>query len=72
MHYDPKSSQAVDFIHHATIVEAQQCGVHLSKDRGFVRSLLQKAKSCVGLNHEEVATLIALEDPELLQELYGL
>ena len=71
MCYDPKSSQAVDFIHHATIVEAQQRGVHLSKDRGFVRSLLQKAKSCVGLNHEEVATLIALEDPELLQELYN-
>ena len=70
MCYNPKSSQAVEFIHHATILEAQQCGLKLSKDSGLVRSLLQKAKSCAGLNHEEVATLIALEDPELLQELY--
>lgn len=36
-----------------------------------VRAILEKAKAMQGLNFDETATLIALEDPELMEELFA-
>ncbi len=62
--------KAVEFINNEEILRSLDVAENLAKDRKYVRTLLDKAKSMVGLTHEEVAVLLNIEDQDTLQEMY--
>ncbi|NLX74579.1 MAG: [FeFe] hydrogenase H-cluster radical SAM maturase HydG [Synergistaceae bacterium] len=70
--YDPKQFQDSSFIDDAEILSSIEKAKELVKDKEYVRSLLEKAKTCKGLNHLEAAVLLEITDPELEKELYAL
>ena len=65
-----KEYKAEDFIIDSEIVESIEYGKKMSEDRAFVKELLNKAKTCIGLTHREASVLLNIEDPELLQEMF--
>ncbi|NLV82263.1 MAG: [FeFe] hydrogenase H-cluster radical SAM maturase HydG [Synergistaceae bacterium] len=70
--YEPKQFQDASFIDDAEILASLEKAKELVKDKEYVRSLLEKAKTCKGLNHLEAAVLLEITDPELEKELYAL
>ena len=70
--YDPKQFQDASFIDDAEILATLEEAKALVKDKGYIRSLLEKARACKGLNHREAAVLLEISDPELEAELYSL
>ena len=70
--YDPKQFQDASFIDDAEILATLEEAKGLVKDKGYIRSLLEKARTCKGLNHREAAVLLEISDPELEAELYSL
>ena len=70
--YDPKSPHAEEFISHEEIVASLDEAPSQAKDPARVRELLQKAGTFVGLTHREAAVLLAVEDPDVLEEIFVL
>ncbi|WP_040214782.1 [FeFe] hydrogenase H-cluster radical SAM maturase HydG [Clostridium polynesiense] len=62
--------KAEEFIVDKEINEAMKNGEKLSKDREYINSLLDKAKSLKGLTPREAAALLYVEDDGILQEMY--
>lgn len=62
--------KAEDFIIDSEINESIEYGKKMAKDKVFVKELLNKAKTCVGLTHREASVLLNIEDFELLQEMF--
>ena len=67
-----KDLKAEDFIVDNEINKALLEGEKLSKDKNYVKQIIKKAKNLKGLSYKEVATLINVEDNEILQEIYTL
>ena len=65
-----KEYKAEDFIIDSEINECIEYGKKMSEDKAFVKELLNKAKTCVGLTHREASVLLSIEDNELLQEMF--
>ena len=70
--YDPKQFQDASFIDDAEILSSLEKAKELAKDKVYVRSLLEKAKTCKGLDHREAAVLLEITDLELEAKLYSL
>jgi len=70
--YDPKQFHDASFIDDAEITASLEKAKELASDKAYVRSLLEKAKTCRGLDHREAAVLLEITDPELESELYAL
>ena len=70
--YDPKQFQDASFIDDAEILSSLEKAKELAKDKVYVRSLLEKAKTCKGLDHREAAVLLEITDQELEAKLYSL
>lgn len=62
--------KAEDFIIDSEINESIEYGKKMAKDKVFVKELLNKAKTCVGLTHREASVLLNIEDSELLQGMF--
>ncbi len=65
-----KEYLASEFIVDSEIRDSMVEGVIKAKDKGYVREILEKAKSCKGLTHREAAILLNVEEKETLDEMY--
>ncbi len=62
--------KAEEFIIDGEIQETIKYGEEKAKDAEYIRELLQKASSCVGLNHKEASVLLNIKDESLLEEMF--
>lgn len=58
-----------DFINEEKINELLAGSIHT--DRAQIREIITKARACRGLELDEVAALLNVEDKEMLEEMYG-
>ncbi|WP_125152406.1 [FeFe] hydrogenase H-cluster radical SAM maturase HydG [Clostridium rectalis] len=65
-----KEYKAEDFIINSEILESIKEGNVKSKNLIYVREILKKASSCKGLSHKEAAVLLAVDNKEILEEIY--
>ncbi len=63
---------ATDFINHQEILDSIEFASKMASDREYIESLLQKAAEYKGLTHREAATLLEVNDPEILDRIYKL
>ena len=70
--YKVDSTLAEEFISHEEITETLEYAASNKNNRELIRSLIEKARTCKGLNHREAAVLLECDDPELLEEIFGL
>jgi 2-iminoacetate synthase len=62
--------KAVEFINHEEILSSIKYGEEKSKDKSYVKSLLEKARKLEGLTHKEASVLLNIDDGEILNEIY--
>ena len=67
-----KELNAENFIIHSEINKALLDGKNFSTDKNYVKQIIKKAGNLKGLSYKEVATLINVEDNEILEEIYTL
>jgi 2-iminoacetate synthase len=60
---------SVDFINDQEIRAALDLASEKAKDKEIVISIIEKAKTAVGLDHRETAILLSVEDVELIQAM---
>lgn len=65
-----KTFKAEDFIKDSEIKRLMTFGSEASCDKGYVKSIIEKAKACKEIDLKDVATLLYLEDEELLNEMF--
>ena len=70
--YKIDSTQAEEFISHEEITETLEYAASTKNNRELIRSLIEKARACKGLNHRDAAVLLECDDPELLEEIFTL
>lgn len=70
--YQADSSKAEEFINHEEILATIKYAQENSQDKELVRSILEKARQCKGLNHREAMVLLECEDETLTEEIYSL
>lgn len=63
-----RKPSAADCVEELEIAEALEEGA--KADRALVRAVLEKARAWTGLEQSEVAALLHVDDPELLEELF--
>ncbi len=76
--YNPKSSNADDFIDHGEILDTLIYAEANKNNLKLVDELLEKARpkkngngcTCSGLTHREASVLLACEDPEMINKMY--
>lgn len=61
---------AKDFIINKEIEISMDEGRVKAKDKEYVRTILEKAKTCQGLTHREAAVLLNIEDKMVLTEMF--
>ncbi len=65
-----KEHHPADFIQDHEIINSLQIAKQKVHNHEYIRLLLKKALSCKGLNHQEAAVLLEVEDPSILEEIY--
>jgi 2-iminoacetate synthase len=65
-----KEWRAEDYIVDAQIKEALLFAEKKKEDRHYIRELIDKARECQGLTYREGAVLLAIQDRELLAEMF--
>ena len=70
--YQADSSKAEEFINHEEILATIKYAQENSQNKELVRSILEKARQCKGLNHREAMVLLECEDETLIEEIYSL
>lgn len=70
--YKIDSSKAEEFICHEEILDTLDYAQKNHNNHALIRELIEKARTCKGLNHREAAVLLECEDADLLEEIYAL
>lgn len=70
--YKIDSSKAEEFICHEEILDTLDYAQKNRNNHELIRELIEKARSCKGLNHREAAVLLECDDSDLLEEIYAL
>lgn len=70
--YKIDSSKAEEFICHEEILDTLDYAQKNRNNHALIRELIEKARTCKGLNHREAAVLLECEDADLLKEIYAL
>lgn len=70
--YKIDSSKAEEFICHEEILGTLDYAQKNRNNHALIRELIEKARTCKGLNHREAAVLLECEDADLLEEIYAL
>ncbi len=70
--YDPKSMDAQEFIDHEEIAATLQYAREAAGDREHISAILDKAAGFHGLTHREAATLLEVNDPDILAQIFAL
>jgi 2-iminoacetate synthase len=58
-----------DFINDRDITDSLRFGAMMATDRTYIRTLINKAVHCEGLNHREASVLLHVEDDELIERI---
>lgn len=66
-----KEFDAEAIIDHNEIIRSISEGQKKAQDRNYVESLLEKARTCVGLTHSEAAVLLHVEDKDVWNEIFS-
>ena len=72
MMYKTDSTKAEEFIHHGEILDTLEYASKNKDNHELIRSIIDKARNCKGLNHREAAVLLECTDPALIEEIYAL
>lgn len=70
--YDPKSSDAREFINHEEILDSLKYAEENKNNRELIKSIIEKARACKGITHREASVLLECDDDELNEEMYAL
>ena len=70
--YKTDSTKAEEFIHHGEILDTLEYASKNKDNHELIRSIIDKARNCKGLNHREAAVLLECTDPALIEEIYAL
>ena len=62
--------KAEEFINHKEILKTLELAKEKSRDHGYVKGLLEKARTMQGLTHDETAVLLNIDDRALLEEMF--
>ncbi|ERK28848.1 [FeFe] hydrogenase H-cluster radical SAM maturase HydG [Clostridium intestinale] len=62
--------KAEEFIIDGEIYSSIEEGEKLAQDKEYVKNLLERSRDFKGLTHREAAVLLAVEDEELVQEMF--
>lgn len=65
-----KTFYAKDVIRDDEIIAAIEGGQRLAQDRSYIEQLLEKARTCIGLTHQEAAVLLHVQEPEIWQDIF--
>jgi len=66
----PIKQNIAEFIEDNEILNSIRFGEQKVNDREYISSLMVKAQACKGLNHQEAAVLLQVEDEAILAEIY--
>lgn len=69
--YNVSSKIAEEFIDDAEIRATLEYAQAHRNDRRLVEELIDRARSCKGLNHREAAVLLDCEEPDLVEKMFG-
>lgn len=70
--YDVKSKHATEFIDETEILETLAYAEANKNNRQLIESILERARTCKGLNHREAAVLLDCELEDLNNKIYEL
>ena len=70
--YDAKSLKAEEFISDSEIRSTIEYAAGKAGDRDLVKTILEKARACMGITHREAAVLLECTDADLIEEMYAL
>lgn len=70
--YNVKSKIAEEFICDSEIRDTLQYAVANKDNRELVKEILAKARECKGISHREAAVLLECNQPDLIEEMFGL
>jgi 2-iminoacetate synthase len=70
--YDPKSSEAEEFINHEEIQDTLEYAKANKSNREMIKNIIKKAEACKGLSHREAAVLLECDQEDLNEEMYTL
>lgn len=65
-----KEHHPADFIQEPEIINSLQIAKQKVHNHEYIRLLLKKALASKGLNHQEAAVFLEVEDPSILEEIY--
>ncbi len=70
--YDPKSSDAREFINHEEILDSLRYAEENKNNKKLIKDIIEKARACRGITHREASVLLECDDDELNEEMYAL
>ena len=70
--YNSKSKNAVDFIDHEEILKTIDYAEANKNNREVLLGILEKGKTCKGLNYKDAITLLLSDDTELEEQMFSL
>lgn len=70
--YDPKSSDAREFINHEEILDSLRYADENKNNKKLIKDIIEKGRACRGITHREASVLLECDDDELNEEMYAL
>ena len=70
--YDPKSTNANEFIDNEEILKTLEYAKEHKNDRELIEKILQKAENIKGIDHREASVLLECEEEDLNKKIYDL
>lgn len=70
--YNVKSTIAQEFICDSEIRDTMQYAAQNKDNRELIKSVLDKARECKGINHREAAVLLECNQSDLIEEMFAL
>lgn len=70
--YNVKSTNAQEFICDSEIRETMQYAAQNKDNRELIKSILDKARECKGIDHREAAVLLECNQSDLIEEMFAL
>ena len=70
--YNVKSTVAEEFICDNEIRETMEYAALNRSNRELIKSIIEKARACKGIDHREAAVLLECDQSDLIEEMFGL
>ena len=70
--YNPKSTNANEFIDNEEILKTLEYAKEHKNDRELIEKILKKAENVKGIDHREASVLLECEEEDLNEKIYDL